>query len=169
MKRTLLVCVAVLLVGCSGVAILPAKITYTYPLLDDLQCYQPAGRGAVAVQDNGTLRLVLPEFSKTQRVPKQIVFDTVTQDGVIWTQSKDDPDLKTRFMLAPEPATCTNGRSFNLPAGLLLVEFPPKPELYGELAGKQIWLTSTAGAGEIFVLRGIYYKSDATLVDRVAR
>ena len=167
MKRMGLMLACLILAGCTGTAILPAKITYTYPLADALACYQPAAMGAVAKQDNGTLRLYLPFFSKGQLRPKTIVFLSKDPEGVLWT-SEADSSLKARFLREPLTEDCVGvaGNITDLQPGMLVVEFPQNLD-YHDLAGKRIWLSATIGEGELFVVRGVYWKSTADFADRV--
>jgi len=69
------------------------------------------------------------------------------------------------MILTPEQARSADGTVLaRLNEGMLLVTFPSKAQ-YGDLAGKQLWLTSTAGPDEIFMVRGVYWKSKAAFQD----
>jgi hypothetical protein len=69
------------------------------------------------------------------------------------------------MIVRPEEVKSASGEVLaQLNEGMLLVTFPPKAH-YGGLAGKQLWLTSTAGPDEVFVVRGVYWKSKATFPD----
>lgn len=164
MRRAAWVAVAIWIAGCSGTAILPAKVTYTYPLLDPSGSESPAGAGAVAVLDKGTLELYLPLFARGQAKPRRFVFRSLDRSGVLWAERRD-PDLVARMILGPETLRSQSGEALaNLNEGMLLVTFPLK-SAYGDLAGKRLWLTSTAGPEEIFVVRGVYWKSKAAVGD----
>ncbi len=164
MKRMAWILIAVWLTGCAGTAILPAKVTYTYPLSSPSGYTSPAGTGAVAYLDNGTLELYLPLYTVGQLLPKRFVFQGVGRDGIQWAERRD-PDLKARMIVKPEQARSADGTVLaQLNEGMLLVTFPSKAQ-YGDLAGKQLWLTSTAGPDEIFMVRGVYWKSKAAFQD----
>jgi hypothetical protein len=164
MRRVIWILIAVWLAGCSGTAILPAKVTYTYPLSGPSGYESTAATGAVAYLDNGTLELFLPLFSPGQLQPKRFVFQNTDGQGILWAERRD-PDLKARMIVRPEEVRSASGEVLaQLNEGMLLVTLPPKAH-YGGLAGKQLWLTSTAGPDEIFVVRGVYWKSKATFPD----
>ena len=164
MRRVAWVIIAVWLAGCSGTAILPAKVTYTYPLSGSSGYESTAGTGAVAYLDNGTLELFLPLFAPGQPQPKRFVFPSIDRAGILWAERRD-PDLKARMIVKPEQVRSAAGDVLaQLNEGMLLVTFPSKAQ-YADLAGKQLWLTSTAGPDEIFVVRGVYWKFKATFPD----
>ncbi|WP_447975192.1 hypothetical protein [Nitrospira sp. Kam-Ns4a] len=166
MKRCAWVLLSVWLAGCSGTAIIPAKVTYTYPLAGPSGYESPAGTGAVAYLDNGTLELYLPLFAPGQIKPQRFVFQPTSPTGLLWAERKD-PDLQARIIQQPEEATSATGTVLaHLNEGMLLIAFPAKPQ-YRDLAGKQLWLTSTAGPDEVFHLRGLYWKSKAAVGDLV--
>ncbi|GEM_PF-3853151 len=164
MRRMVWILIAVWLTGCAGTAILPAKVTYTYPLSGPSGYESPAGTGAVAYLDNGTLELYLPLFTVGQLQPKRLVFQNIDRDGILWAEHRD-ADLKARMILTPEQVRSADGTVLaQINEGMLLVTFPSKAQ-YGDLAGKQLWLTSTAGPDEIFLVRGVYWKSKAAFQD----
>lgn len=155
---------ALWLAGCAGTAIIPAKVTYTYPLAGPSGYESVAGTGAVAYLDNGTLELYLPLFAPGQIKPQRFVFSPADPTGLLWVERKDQ-DLQARMVVQPEDVKAADGRVLaRLNDGMLLVTFPAKPQ-YRDLAGKQLWLASTAGPEEIFTLRGIYWKSKAGFAD----
>lgn len=144
-----------LLAGCTATAIIPAKVTYTYPLLEPFQCYETgAGIGAVAYIDNGSMELYLPRYAPNLFASKRFVFNATEREGT-WAE-RSDPDL--RAVMATEETTLPNSCGTHLKQGMLLVTFPDNRDRYGETAGKRMWLTSTAGPDEIFMVRGVYWK-----------
>ncbi len=164
MRRVVFILIAVWLVGCSGTAILPAKVTYTYPLGGPSGYESPAGTGAVAYLDNGTLELYLPLFKPGQLKPERFVFRNTDEVGAFWAERKD-PEFKARMILQTEQIKSPGGSILaQLNEGMILFNFPAK-SAYGDLAGKQIWLTSTVGPEEVYRVRGIYLKSKASFAD----
>jgi hypothetical protein len=164
MQRVAVLLLAVWLAGCAGTAIIPAKVTYTYPLAGPAGYESAAGTGAVAYLDNGTLELYLPLFAPGQIKPQRFVFSPADPTALLWVERKD-PDLQARMVERPEEVKAADGRVLaRLQNGMLLVTFPDKPQ-YRDLAGKRLWLTSTAGPEEIFILRGVYWKSPAGYAD----
>jgi hypothetical protein len=171
MRRMPTLVILLLTAGCTATAIIPAKVTYTYPLNEPIASYEtPAEVGAVAYLDNGSMELYLPCYSPDPAKPapfkpKRFVFTKTTAEG-IW-QERKDPEFTLRMILKKEQLTASGSSEIitNLNDGMLLVTFPSNSERYGIYAGKRIWLTSTAGADEIFKVRGIYWKSKATYED----
>ncbi len=161
MRPMLLLVSAALLAGCSATAIIPAKVTYTYPLMEPFAAYETkAAVGAVAYLDDGSLALYLPHLKPDQFRPERLVFTPAAEAG-IWIERKD-PALQLEMILEPRLLT-PDGPKLN--EGMLLVTFPNDTEHYGEAASKRIWLTSTAGPDEIFQVRGVYWKSKADLTE----
>jgi hypothetical protein len=160
----------VVVMGCSASAIIPAKVTYTYPLEEPLATYETIAEiGAVAYLDNGSLELYLPQYAPDPSKPnpfrpQRFVFNKSSQEAV-W-QERKDPEFLLRTILSKEQLQVEgSGDTIALNEGMLLVTFPKDGRKYGDLAGKHIWLTSTAGPDEIFKVRGVYWKSKASFED----
>ena len=149
------------LCGCSSTAIIPAKVTYTYPLSDVYANYPASGRGAVAYLDNGSLELYLPANQTNQLRATRLVLQNANGNPTLWI-GRNDTNLTARLIVKPESVTAENGDILaNLAEGQLLVTFP-KDDRYGGIQGQKLWLTSTAGPDETFIVRGLYWKSKAS-------
>lgn len=158
MRYFLLVVMAGFLSGCSANAIIPAKVTFTYPLQEPFAAFETeAAVGAVAYLDEGSLALYLPHLTSHQSRPTRLVF-VPTDTAAIWVERRD-PELRLE-MIQERRKLSASGPILN--EGMLLVSFPDNPR-YGQAAGTRVWLTSTTGPDEIFRVRGVYWKSKASM------
>lgn len=166
--RTLLILSWLLLTGCSAHAIIPAKLTYTYPPAEPMAYETDAAFGAIAFVDERTFDLYLPYFNETVRTkPKRFAFTPVDKSNIHWlgkpARGKEDPDIQARFVLEPEALKGKDGEVVaQLDRGALVITFP-KNEAYKGLVGQTIWLTPSVGWNEVFHVRGLYLKSPSKL------
>jgi len=159
---------ALLIAGCSANAIIPAKLTYTYPPAEPMAYATDAAFGAVAFVDERTFDLYLPYAGGTVRgKPERFVFTPVDRSNVRWlgrpSRSKEEPDITARFVLEPEALTGKDGEPMaQLERGALVISFPDN-DAYKKLAGQTIWLTPSVSWNEVFHIRGFYLKSPSNL------
>ncbi len=170
LPRIRLICLLAwgVLAGCSANAIIPVKLTYTYPPAEAMAYETDAAFGAIAFVDERTFDLYLPYFNKTiHSKPARFVFTPVEATNIRWTgkpsRGMHEADIEARFVLVPEEIKDKNGELLaKLDRGALLVTFPKKKEYKG-LSGQTIWLTPSVGWNEVFHVRGLYLKSPSKL------
>ncbi|MFA6013274.1 MAG: hypothetical protein WC799_25010 [Desulfobacteraceae bacterium] len=149
----------VIISGCKGIAVLPAKIVYMYPVGELYE--QSAANGAVAKVDNGTLSLYLPMFNNNEQIPRRFEFYW-ENNKKIWEERRGDATIEC--ILQDRDQSLPSGKTLHLTTNMILVKFPDKPR-YGDLAGKMIWLTANVGPDEFKKIRGVYFKSNASYPD----
>ena len=165
---SLLLVFSLLNAGCSANAIIPVKLTYTYPPAEAMAYPTDAAFGAIAFVDERTFDLYLPYFNeKLRSKPARFVFTPVDASNVRWlgkpARGMHEADIEAHFILGPEEIKDKNGELLaKLDRGALVVTFPKETE-YGDLSGQTIWLTPSVGWNEVFQIRGIYLKSPSKL------
>jgi len=172
MIRLLLLVAGLVIAGCSANAIIPVKLTYTYPPAEPMAYETEAAFGAVAFVDKRTFDLYLPYADGTvHSKPRRFVFTPVDRSNVHWlgksARGKEEPDITARFVLEPEALKDNNGETLaQLGRGALVISFPPN-DAYKTLAGQTIWLTPSVSWNEVFHIRGFYLKSPSNLPESV--
>jgi hypothetical protein len=153
------VLVLVLLYGCTGIAVMPAKIVYMYPVGENYA--EPAANGAVAKVDNGILSLYLPTFTDDAIKPQRFEF-TWSQKKQIWEERRGNAIIES--VTKDRDQTLSSGKILHLKTNMIIVKFAKEPR-YGALAGKMIWLTANVGPKEFKKITGIYIDRDASYQD----
>jgi hypothetical protein len=170
--RLLLLVAGLVIAGCSAHAIIPVKLTYTYPPAEPMAYETDAAFGAVAFVDERTFDLYLPYADGTVHgKPARFVFTPADRSNVRWlgkpSRGREEPDIAARFVLEPETLKGKDGETVaQLERGALVISFP-RNDVYKTLAGQTIWLTPSVSWDEVFHIRGFYLKSPSNLPESV--
>lgn len=164
-RLIILFCV-VLLSGCASHAIVPFRMTYTYPVAEACQYPTVTACGAVAFWNDKTIALYLPYQKNTfEKRPARYEFTSLDAKNETWigklANTRNDADIHAHFILSDQAEN--DPRGFRATRGMLIVDFPNKQEIYGELAGKTIWLTPSVGWENVKQIRGLFWESDSKL------
>lgn len=155
-----------LLGGCASNAIVPLRMTYTYPPAEGCGYQAESACGAIAFWNDKSIELYLPNFGKSLRnKPQRFEFTPSDGERKVWrgkaAQQRGEPDITARFVLADQADTPPNAE-FHRRRGMLVVDFPADAT-YGELAGDSIWLTPAVDWENVKVVRGLFWESDSQL------
>ena len=160
----------VVLAGCASHAIVPFRMTYTYPVAEACQYASQAACGAVAFWNDRSLELYLPYQQKSfDARPARYEFTPADARNETWlgkrANTRGATDIKARFVLADQEATNPSG--FRELRGMLVVEFPADAATHGDLAGKTIWLSPAVGWENVKLMRGLFWEGESRLPESV--
>ena len=169
MKTSKAMMVAVLfavLAGCASHAIVPFRMTYTYPVAEACRYPSQAACGAVAFWNDKLIELYLPYRQKSfDKRPARYEFTPVDAGNETWlgkrANTRGAADIKARFVLADQDAENSSG--FRERRGMLVIDFPADAAGYGDLAGKTIWLTPAVGWENVKLMRGLFWEQESRL------
>ncbi len=156
MRKYTVLIITFIICSCSSSAIIPAKLTYTYPLGDVMTAQPEQAKGVVAYLDDGTLELFLPLFNEKMIKPMRYVF-LENETGNVFTERKDN-EFTARILPGDEEIVSSAGDRISLQKGVLVIQFPNN-DIYQKLSGKTIWLNLICGYEEVYQISGLYLKT----------